>query len=244
MHPTTLTNQFATLAGTLCGLIARHGHLRRLAGPLVALLWGRVQGINAQVAALLVRMQTGQLRRYPARRKPRKSTAPRRRPAASGLPRKSAWLIALLPETAACGTQLQILLAAPEVPGLLAAAPQLRRTLRPLCRMLGVTLPPPPPPETPPPPHDAAPPDAPTAPAAVADTRRPRPRRYRTSRASSRRWPRWPGQPSPWRWPCPHLRHGAPVRGRACASPPNAGTCPVRSSGGASGGASPRSARQ
>ena len=176
MNPAILSNPFAALTAALCGVIARHGHLRRLAGPLVVLLWGRVQTISALVATLLARRETGQLRRYPARRPPRTSTAPRRRPAPSVLPRKSGWLIALLPETAASAAQLQSLLAGPDIPALLHEAPQLRRTLRPLCRMLGVKLPqaaaPQPAPESPqapprPPPgnhHTTPPPEAPPAP--------------------------------------------------------------------------------
>ncbi|MDA8250055.1 MAG: hypothetical protein M0Z28_12880, partial [Rhodospirillales bacterium] len=39
---------------------------------------------------------------------------------------------------------LRYLLAEPEMAALVAAAPQMRRLLRPLCRMLGVRLPPPP----------------------------------------------------------------------------------------------------
>ncbi len=49
----------------------------------------------------------------------------------------------LLPETAAYGTQLQALCAAPEMAALLAAAPaSLGRPLRSLCHMLGVRPPP------------------------------------------------------------------------------------------------------
>ena len=45
----------ATLAN-LCRAIARHGHLRRLAGPLVVLIWSRVAAIGAQSQALLARL--------------------------------------------------------------------------------------------------------------------------------------------------------------------------------------------
>ncbi len=56
----------------------------------------------------------------------------------STLPRKFAWLVNLVPETAIYGAQLQELLADPEIAALLAEVPQAGKHLRPLCRMLGV----------------------------------------------------------------------------------------------------------
>jgi hypothetical protein len=58
------------------------------------------------------------------------------------LPRKAGWLIPLVPEAAAAGSQLRHLLADPEMAALVEAAPQMGRLLRPLCRSLGVRLPP------------------------------------------------------------------------------------------------------
>ncbi len=150
MNPAITADRFAAGIAVLCGLIARHGHLRRLAGPFLVLVWRRVRDIGGQVDALLARMRAGTLRRYPARRPPRRVAVPRRRPAPGLLPNGHAWLAALIPETAVSGAHLQNLLADPDIPALLEAAPQLRRALRPLCRMLGVELPPSPP--GPPPP--------------------------------------------------------------------------------------------
>ncbi len=48
----------------------------------------------------------------------------------------------LVPGAAAGAAQLQTLLTEPEMAALTAAAPQMGRLLRPLCRMLGVTAPP------------------------------------------------------------------------------------------------------
>ena len=42
MPPTLPTTRFAAGIEALCGLIARHGLARRLAGPLIVLIWGRV----------------------------------------------------------------------------------------------------------------------------------------------------------------------------------------------------------
>jgi hypothetical protein len=139
----------------LLGLIARHGHMRRVPAPLVVMVWQRVRAIATQVADLMARMQAGTLRRYPHRRRPGPRVAPRRPPTASPLPQGHAWLVALIQETAVGAAHLQQVLAHPDLPAHLQAAPQLRRALRPLCRMLGVRLPPPP----------AAPPSGPPAPA-------------------------------------------------------------------------------
>ncbi len=169
--PATLTAApFAALTNILCDLIARHGHLRRLAGPLVVLIWGRVRSAATLLEATLARMQAGQLLRFPSRRPPSPPAAPRRRPASSALPRTSAWLVALIPETAGSAAQLQTLLSGPDIPALLATAPQLRRHLGPLCRMLGVKLPPRPA-------ELAAAPVPPDPPPRPADVPRPAPHR-------------------------------------------------------------------
>ncbi len=56
------------------------------------------------------------------------------------LPLRRAWLVRALGwEVAGYGSQLQALLAEPEMVALLTAAPGVGRLLRPLCRMLGVT---------------------------------------------------------------------------------------------------------
>lgn len=157
MSPTFPATQFAAGIPPLLALIARHGLARRLRSALIVLVWSRVSRVAAEVAALSARLADGSLRRHPARRRPR--PAPRRGHKAA-LPRRRGWLIALIPETAACGAPLQALLAAPEMPRLLAAAPQLRRSLRPLCHMLAVPLPPPAPADAPADAPAGAPPDA------------------------------------------------------------------------------------
>jgi hypothetical protein len=163
--------RLTAIADLLCQLIARHGHLRRLPGPLVVLLWQRVRGITRQVEGLLARLRAGHLRRCPARRPPRPGPIPRRTPAQAAFPTPPAWLIALIPETAVSAVHLRTLLAAPDVPALLQAAPQLRRALRPLCRMLDVSLPRP---LTPTPPEAPPASAAPAAPAPAAPRGHPR----------------------------------------------------------------------
>jgi hypothetical protein len=137
--PATPADQFDRLIEGLCRAVAARAG-RGLAGPLVILVWSRLRRMALRFASLAER-----LRRLP----PRPAAC---RPGHSGppppkLPRGSAWLVRLVPEAAASASQLQHLLADPELASLLAAAPPLGRILRPLCRMLGV----------PPPPHLARP---------------------------------------------------------------------------------------
>src|SRR5947209_16938317 len=54
------------------------------------------------------------------------------------LPRRSGWLLRLTPSAAAARSQLEYLLADPEMAALLAEVPQAGRILRPLCHMLGI----------------------------------------------------------------------------------------------------------
>ena len=166
--PTTPTDRFASILDGLCHAVAERGGRRLLAGPLVILIWSRLRRLAAQVAALAARITAGRQRRVLARRSPR--PAPRR-PAQRTLPHDHAWLLPLVPQASGYGSQLQHLLADPEFAALVDAAPQMRRLLRPLCRMLGVRLPPAlvPPPR---PPRPAGPPAAPLAQPPAAACRR------------------------------------------------------------------------
>jgi hypothetical protein len=190
VNPLTLTN-LPSIVEVLLALIAKHGHMRRLPGPIVVMVWQRVRSIATQVAALLARMQAGTLRRHPHRRPPSTPTTPRRPATPSPLPQGHAWLIALIQETAVSGSHLQQLLAHPDLPAQLQAAPQLRRALRPLCRMLGVRLPSPP----------AAPQAGPSAP--VPEPPLTPPLAPLPDSAAGRRPPLCPARPRPRRRPRP-----------------------------------------
>ena len=149
MPPRTQAERFAGIIEGLCRAVAARGGGRdRLAGPLVVLIWTRLRRIAAQVVALAARVEAGRHRRYPSRRPPLRTAgrpAVPRRHAPPVLPHGFAWLLPLVPcEAAGYASQLRYLLAEPEVAALVDAAPQMRRLLRPLCRMLGVSLPPPP----------------------------------------------------------------------------------------------------
>jgi hypothetical protein len=136
--PLTPAARFARLIAALCEVVA--ASRKRLAGPLIILIWTRLRRMALRVDRVAARVASGPL--PPPR--PR-SAAPRRQPVAppaQRLPRGFAWLVRLAPQTAFGAGQLQALLDDPAMQGLIAAAPQIGRTLRPLCRMLGVHPPP------------------------------------------------------------------------------------------------------
>ena len=138
--PSTPHARFAGIVDLLCRTVAARIAGGRLAGPLIVLIGSRLRRLGARFAALAARHEAGKLR--PARsrpRPPRPPAVPPRPP--QPLPRGHAWLVRLVPESAAAASQLQYLLAEPEMAALFAAAPQAGRILRPLCRMLGVRPP-------------------------------------------------------------------------------------------------------
>jgi len=118
----------------------------------------------AAAAAAVAADAAGAARPEPPPRAPR----PRR------LPGNFGWLLGMSTATAIAGSQLAHLLTDPEVLALLRASPHLVKMLRPLCRMLGVTLPAEFRPRPPPPDADAEP-------------KPPRRRRRRLWRPPSRR---------------------------------------------------------
>ena len=102
----------------------------RIAAPvmsaaMILLVWRRLRRIEGEIAGLLARFQAGRLGGARAER--------------ARLPVGFGWLLALVPGEAACfAGQIRAALAEPEMVALLQAAPQARRSLRPLCRMLGL----------------------------------------------------------------------------------------------------------
>jgi hypothetical protein len=111
-----------------------------MAGPVIILIWTRLRRAAARFAALAARVRAGALP-SPAPLRPRAASRPARPRPPHRLPGGFAWLVRLAPEAACFGGQLQHLLSDPEFAALLAAAPQMGRVLRPLCRMLGVDPP-------------------------------------------------------------------------------------------------------
>jgi hypothetical protein len=155
MPPRTAADRFVVIINSLCqataARVARspyrpHG----LAGSLIILIVTRLRRMAARFAALAALAAHVQAGTLPAPRHRKtghcersEEIAGRTPPPASlkdRLPTRFAWLIRLVPEAACPRSQFCYLLSDPEIAALLAAAPQMGRILRPLCRMLGIKL--------------------------------------------------------------------------------------------------------
>ncbi len=115
-----------------------------LPAPAISLIYRRVREIAWRVAVLATRFEAGTLRGRVARvAVVGRLASGKPRPVATCWPYRLrsgfAWLLPLAPGIAPFGGQLGHILEQPKMVRLLEAAPQLRRVLRPLCRMLGVT---------------------------------------------------------------------------------------------------------
>jgi hypothetical protein len=144
--PTGLSDRLALIIEGLCRALGAHATKERSAAPLMHLAWVRLRRLSARFAALVAAIRAGRL--VPARAARRRTdTAPATSPLPDfpqeyALPRGFGWLLRLAPGTAVFGSQVQHWLEDPELTSLLAEAPQAGRTLRPLCRMLGIRPPP------------------------------------------------------------------------------------------------------
>lgn len=110
---------------------------RLLTAVMILLVWRRVSRVKGRILGLLARFQAGTLRVCAMARV---GGPGGRGGAGTGrLPIGFGWLLPLVPGEAACfAGQVRAMLAEPEMVALLRAAPQARRVLRPLCRMLGI----------------------------------------------------------------------------------------------------------
>ena len=134
--------RFELIIGALAVLVA--ARFRTLGVPHTLLLWGRLKRAIGRINRLIARLAAGRLRPSRSDSRPRPPALPRppTLPRPPDLPRTRIWLVRELGYMAAgYGSQLEALLNDPETAALLAAAPSAGRTLRPLCRMLGVALP-------------------------------------------------------------------------------------------------------
>ncbi len=140
----------ASLRLILGGLRAALGAWR-LDAALAVLLYRRIGPITGRIERMLVRFRAGKLRHAACRVATSRHQISRTQ--APALPRRFGWLVqAGAHQAAGFGCQLQAVLNAPDMAGLLAASQQARRVLRPLCRALAVELP-----ECPAPPRSADP---------------------------------------------------------------------------------------
>jgi len=162
--PNSPVERLVRMLDWLCAAIAARRAGGVLTVPLFFLLWKRVRHTAVKAIKLAAGIAAGV---PPPITRPRKTPRPPRPPILR-LPRQFAWIVKVVPGTAAYGIQLQYLLAQPELAPLVADA-RFRRMVNPLCRMLGI--PPPPLPKRPAtvPPEPAAP--RPAAPEQAAPER-------------------------------------------------------------------------
>jgi len=140
-HPATaFADRLGRILCAVTHLIFDRSHIL---GDLSRLLFNRIGAANLRLARLFAALAAGRL---PQPRAPRPGQKSGKH--VPHLPRRRAWLIATFGHRAAAhASQLQHLLDDPETRAILAEAPPAAlasagRILRPLCRLLGVTLPP------------------------------------------------------------------------------------------------------
>ena len=136
-------------------IIAPHGTLPLLPGPVWTLLWLRLQRLNNRLTRLYDRWQANTLpkpRPTPTKRPASVRTPPPQIPqlpapgmplveAPLRLPRGRGWIIRRIPESGPSAGALHDLLQTADIQDFVQAAPQAARLLRPLCRALGVDQP-------------------------------------------------------------------------------------------------------
>ncbi len=114
----------------------------RLEDPQKVLAWRRINAAFRGIERMLVRFRAGTLLVGMQRAAATQTRQQAQQKPASVLPRRFGWLVAAGKHQAVCyGGQLKHLLQEPEMQALLAASPQAKRILRPLCRALAVELP-------------------------------------------------------------------------------------------------------
>ncbi len=140
--PSPYTNLSAVING-LRGSLGLWGHRGFLNQALVLLLYRRLFVICQRMERLALRFQAGRIWRRPVVAVlpvvSVETPVERGRGDREALPLRFGWLVRLASYHAvAYGSQLRAVLETPEMVALLVAAPQARRILGPLCRMLAV----------------------------------------------------------------------------------------------------------
>ena len=137
VHPDSVRDVAARLDVILGGLLLLIAAQFRRLGPLTLPLWTRISRARQRLARLLANLAAGTMPKPCAPRPGRPS-----HPKPAALPRGYAWVIAILGYHAAGrAAQISTLLSDPAMQAAIAAAPTAARTLRPLCRILGIDLP-------------------------------------------------------------------------------------------------------
>jgi hypothetical protein len=130
-----MLNFTAVLTGLQAAIAVVAARERALTVLLVA-VWGRIGRISTRLERLIALWRAGMLPK-PRTWRGRVPGTPVNKPL-SAFPATPAWLLVAVREAAPFGARLENLLSEAECAAFLAAAPQARRLLRPLCRMLGV----------------------------------------------------------------------------------------------------------
>lgn len=115
---------------------------RGVLGPvLLFLLHRRIGEIGRRIAGIVLRFEAGRVLRRSVSVRGAEVIAVRRSRGKRVWPGRFGWLVQAAGfEAAGFRSQLQAVLETPEMVALLAAVPQARRVLRPLCRMLAVEV--------------------------------------------------------------------------------------------------------
>jgi len=131
--------------GALLRAVGNWAGRGRLESVMAVLLYGRVAAMGRRLERMLARFAAGhRMRREkrcwrPSAHAQTQSDSASVAPTPRLWPRRFGWLCAIgTHEAAGIGGQLGVVLAHPDMAALLAAAPQARRLLSPLCRALGV----------------------------------------------------------------------------------------------------------
>jgi len=139
VFPTSL--RLAQTLDGLCRAVAARFRSGVMTVAMIMVVCRRIKRAEVKIQGLLAQYRAGGLQTRVGRSSVARSDAggPQRLGAANRLPLRFAWLLPLVPSEAACfAGQFRVILAEPEMVGLLAASAQARRILRPVCRMLGI----------------------------------------------------------------------------------------------------------
>jgi hypothetical protein len=127
---------FTSLLTALQAAIAVVAARERNLTVLLVAVWGRIGRISTRLERLIALWRAGNLPKARVYRGRIAGAAVR--PPVRVFPAMPAWLLVAVREAAPFGARLESMLSEAECAAFLEAAPQARRLLRPLCRMLGV----------------------------------------------------------------------------------------------------------
>ena len=127
---------FTSVLTRLQAAIAVVAARERALTVLLVAVWGRIGRISTRLERLIALWRAGKLPK-PRTWRGRVPGTPANKPV-SAFPATPAWLLVAVREAAPIAARLETILSDAECEAFLAAAPQARRLLRPLCRMLGV----------------------------------------------------------------------------------------------------------